>query len=306
VNLDLRQIRAFDAVARCGGFSRASQEVGLTQPTLSTHIRNLERQLGVRLFDRSGRTVNLTPAGRILADYAGRIMDLCRESLQAIESFTGEIRGTVHVDASTVPGEYILPRWLNSFHIIYPEVLVILTVSDSLKVLEKVAAGEVSLGVAGSRGNHPSLESKLLCEDRIVLVAAPGLLPGRDGRSLSVGDLPGLPLIRREPGSGTQIAIETALLDHDIEPDSMTWVVTLGSTRAVIEGALAGLGAAFLSQSTVTREIVEGGLKTIDFPELRIRRGFYVVTNTRRTLSPAAERFRDQLLRADGHLLSGD
>jgi DNA-binding transcriptional LysR family regulator len=303
VNFDLRQIRAFDAVARRGGFSKASQEMDLTQPTLSTHILNLERQLGVKLFDRSGRKVNLTPAGEILAEYAGRIMELCTESLQAIESFKGQICGEVNVDSSTVPGEYILPRWLNYFHLMYPDVMVILTVNDSSQVLEKVVSGEVPIGVTGSPGTHPSLESRRLCDDRIILVSTPDMIPAGKKQKIAVQDLSKLPMIRREPGSGTQIAVEKALRERRMEPNSMTWSATLGSTRAVIEGVLAGLGAAFLSYSAVTREIADGHIGILEVKGLQIQRGFYIVYNPKKTLSPAEDRFCEELLRAGQALL---
>lgn len=304
MNFDLRQIRAFNAVAKRGGFSKASQEIDLTQPTLSTHILNLERQLGVKLFDRSGRTVNLTPAGKVLAEYTGRILELYRESIQAIEAFKGQICGEVHVDSSTVPGEYLLPRWLNVFHLLYPDVRVILTVNDSAKVLDRVVSGEVPLGVIGSPGKHPSLETRLLCDDRIVLVSTPDMIPAGKRKSLAVQDLLKIPLIRREPGSGTQIAVEKALRDQNIKPDSMAWSATLGSTRAVIEGVLAGLGAAFLSQGAATREIAAGHLRIVEVKGFQIQRGFYIVYNTKKTLSPAEDRFREELFRAGQGLLS--
>jgi len=304
-NFDLRQIRAFDAIVRNGGFSKASQEIGLTQPTLSTHILNLEREMGVRLFDRSGRTVTLTPAGTVLADYAARILELCQESIQAIEAFNGQIKGDIHVESSTVPGEYILPRWLKTFHSMYPEVRVTLTVNDSQKVLEKVESGEVVFGVTGVAGNHPSLTSDLLWEEEILLAAAPGSLPDLSGRSIGLADLSGIPLIRRESGSGTRAAVERALLDHKIAPDSLNWTVTLGSTRAVVEGALSGLGAAFLSGSAVAKEIEQGLLSVIELSGFTIRRGFYIVHRRGRTLSPAAEKFREALMGADVGLGSG-
>ena len=306
MDIDLRQIKAFNAVARQGGFSRASQEVGLSQPTLSTHILNLERQLGVKLFDRVGRTVTLTPAGRVFAEFSGRITDLCRESIQAVEAFSGQVRGEVHVEASTVPGEYILPRWLKAFHRSYPEVQVTLTVNDSARVLEKVAAGEVPLGVTGCPGTSPSLESRLLCEDMIILIGVPGTVPDQGGKPLSHESLSSVSLIRRESGSGTRSAVEKALSEHGFEHDSLKWSATLGSTRAVIEGALAGLGAAFVSRSTVEREIREGRLTAFDLDGMQITRGFYVVSSAKRTLSPAADRFREELLQAGKNLLKGN
>ena len=298
MSYDLRQLRVFEAVARCGGFSRASREVGLTQPTLSTHIRNLEVNLGVRLFDRASRSVTLTPTGTILAEYARKILGLYEDSLEAVEAFTGQIRGSIQVDASTVPGEYLLPRWLVSFHRRYPDVQVTLTVSDSATVLGRVENGDIAVGVTGSPGTHPALESSLLCEDGIILVTASGSLPGDITGVLDAAELANIPLIRRESGSGTQLALENALRQLGIDPESLNWTATLGSTRAVIEGVLAGLGGAFLSHSTVAREIAGGTLEEIPVRKVDIKRGLYIVRHSQRTLSPVASCFLEELLRA--------
>jgi DNA-binding transcriptional LysR family regulator len=297
MSFDLRQLRAFEAVARYGGFTRASDEVGLTQPTLSTHIRNLETSLGVRLFDRASRSVTLTPTGILLADYARKILDLYEESLEAIQAFTGQIRGSIQVDASTVPGEYLLPRWLVDFHSRYPEVQVTLTVSDSATVLGRVENGDITIGVTGSPGTHPALESSLLCEDSIVLVNATKDLQEGNTEPLDPADLDNMPLIRREPGSGTQLALENALRQLNIDPESLNWAATLGSTRAVIEGVLAGLGGAFLSHSTVSREITGGTLEEIPVRKVDIKRGLYIVRHKQRTLSPVASCFLEELIR---------
>jgi len=297
LEIDFRQIKAFEAIARTGGFSRASREIGLTQPTLSTHIINLERQLGVKLFDRAGRKVTLTPAGMVFARYSGQILNLCRESIEAVETFSGQIRGSVHVEASTVPGEYILPRWLQEFHARNPQIQVTLTVNDSARVLEKVASGEVPLGVTGSCGKITNLEYRILCEDEIVLILPPGMVSPVGGKTLTLEAVREIPLVRREAGSGTRTALEKSLEEQGIKPDSLHWTATLGSTRAVIEGALAGLGGAFVSRSAAAREIEGGQLQSFPISGFRILRNFFVVSNPKRTLSPAADHFRKECLR---------
>ena len=304
MSFDLKQLKAFEAVTRHGGFSRASEEVGLTQPTLSTHIKNLENSLGVRLFDRASRSVHLTPAGLILAEYARKILDLYSESIEAVEAFTGKIRGSLQVDASTVPGEYLLPKWLVEFNRRYPEVQVTLTVSDSTTVLTRVEKGETALGITGNPGSHDALESRLLCHDEIVLVALPGTLKKGAG-SLDPADLPDTPLVKRESGSGTQITLEKFLSERGFDPADFNWTATLGSTRAVIEGVLAGLGGAFLSRSTVARELAGGTLEEIPVRGVEIQRGLFVVRHNQRTLSPAASCFLEELMRTGPDVAGG-
>ena len=289
MSFDLRHLRAFLAVAKHGGFSKASREVKITQPTLSTHIRNMEERLGVRLFDRAGRSVTLTPAGRVFSDYALRIIDLCDQSVEAIQAYLGEIKGKIDIAASTVPGEYLLPRWLAGFARKYSQVEVTLTVGDSRIVMEKVVSGEAPIGVSGTEPSHSSLTSRLLHRDEIILVASGGA--GGDASIPARVDPEGLAqlsLVKREPGSGTQQTVEHFLKKAKLNPDRLNWSATLGSTRAVVEGVLAGMGAGFLSRLTVKKELSEGSLREITVRGMDIRRGFYVVTHTARSLSPVA------------------
>lgn len=294
MTIDLRQLRAMSAISKYGGFSSAAREINVTQPTLSTHIRNLENYLGVRLFDRSGRQVTLTPAGRVFADYAQRIIDMCDQSVEAVRAFMGEIKGKVVLEASTVPGVYLLPRWMGSFTRTYPDVRITLTVSDSSTVKEKVRSGEIPVGVIGSATQHP-LSSQLLCKDEIILVAPAEITEGLTGSEQTLSDLAALPLIRREAGSGTQENVETALREKGIDPDSLNWKATLGSTQAVIEGVAAGLGAGFLSEVTVRRDIESGEMARLEIEGLKIERNFYIVTHSGRSISPAAQRLMEFL-----------
>jgi len=290
LTFDLRQIRALSAVARYGGFSKASREVEISQPTLSTHIQNLERELGVKLLDRAGRTVTLTPAGAIFVDYADRILSLCGQASQAVSAFMGEIRGEVGIASSTVPGEYLLPRILTIFSRRFPEVQVNLAVGDSQSVMEQVLSGRSAFGLAGTQASHPSLHSSLFREDRIILVAGPDLVEKNGIPPVidKVG-LQRMPLIRRESGSGTQMAVDAALKDSDIKPEKLRWIATLGSTRSVLEGTLTGMGGAFLSRMTVEKELVSGELIEMHTPWLEVRRGFFIVTHRSRSLLPAAQ-----------------
>ncbi len=301
MSFDLRQIRALSAVAKCGGFSKASREVEISQPTLSTHIRNLEKDLGARLLDRTGRTVTLTPAGAVFVDYADRILSLCQEASQAVSTFMEEIRGEVAIASSTVPGEYLLPRLLTFFSRRFPEVRVKLAVGDSQAVMERVQSGSAAFGLAGTEASHPSLHSDLFREDRIILVAAPDLIKKEPIPPLvEKEDLQRIPLIRRESGSWTQMAVETALRDSDIKPESLPWIATLGSTRSVLEGTLTGMGAAFLSGMTVEKEMESGELMELQVPWLEVKRGFFIVTHRSRSLPPAAQCLLENLTGSSG------
>ncbi len=294
MTIDLRQLRAMSAIKKYGGFSSAAREINVTQPTLSTHIRNLEKHLGVRLFDRSGRHVTLTPAGRVFVDYAQRIIDMCDQSVEAVRDFMGEVSGEIVLEASTVPGVYLLPRWLGSFTAAYPDVDITLNVSDSSSVREKVRSDEISIGVVGSTMGE-SLDSHLLCNDEIILTAPAELAKDLAEHNIALSDLAALPLIRREKGSGTQETVEAALRAIGVDPDALNWKATLGSTQAVIEGVAAGLGAGFLSEITVRRDIKSGEIVRLDIEGLKIDRNFYIIIHSGRSISPTAQRLMEHL-----------
>jgi DNA-binding transcriptional LysR family regulator len=300
MSFDLRQLRAFCAISERGNFSRAAAALRLTQPTLSAHMKNLESALGVRLFDRTGRAAVLTPAGEVFHRYARQILDLSAGAAQAVAAFLGEMAGEVDLPASTVPGEYLLPRWLGSYCGRFPGVRVHLAVSDSRKVKERMLAGEAHLGVTGSAVEHPSILCRRLCGDEVILVALPGRTK-RPAGGKAAGLLARLPLIAREEGSGTQAAAETALAAGGIDPRSLRWTAVMGSTQAAIEGAAAGMGAAFVSARAAERALAARRLQRIALP-LSIRRWFFLLTHASRTPSPAAHHLAELLFRERANL----
>ncbi len=303
MNFELRQLRAFCAIVERGNFSRAAATLRLTQPTLSAHVKNLEEALGVRLFDRTGRAAVLTPAGEVFHRYARRILDLSAGASQAVAAFLGEMAGEVELPASTVPGEYLLPRWLGSYCKRFPLVRVHLAVSDSRRVMERMLAGEAHLGVTGSAVEHPSLLCRRLCEDEVILVAAPGRMKGPKigGGGGAAEMFARLPLIAREEGSGTQATAEAALAAGGIDPRSLRWTAVLGSTQAAIEGAASGVGAAFVSARAAQRALAARRLRRIALP-LPIRRWFFLLTHASHTPSPAARHLAELLFSERGTL----
>src|SRR5512138_1948183 len=273
MSFDLHQLRAFCAIVDHGNFSRAAAAINLTQPTLSTHVKNLEESLGVRLFDRTGRAAQLTPAGRMFHDYARQILALAGNASQAVAAYMGEVAGEARLLASTVPGEYLLPGWLGSYCRRFPKVKVSLSVSDTGGVIDRLLAVEAHLGVIGSPVEHPSLVCRQLCADEVILVASPALLrlSGITGRA-GAEALSRLPLIAREAGSGTQKAVEAALAAKGIEPAGLRWAAVFGSTQAALGGAASGVGGAFVSARAAEREIAAKRVRRVEIP-LAIRRG---------------------------------
>ena len=209
--MTLRQFEVFLAVARARSFRRAAEALHLSQPALSQHVRELETELDARLFDRLGRAVHLTEAGRILGDHATRLFVTLSDARHAIAELQGLQRGTLAIGASTTPGIYVLPGVLGVFRKRYPVIEVTLQLGNSEQIHRLVRGGELDLGVIGDSGRRPA-EASLAArvEDELVLVVGPAHAWARR-RDIDPAELAGQPLLLREPGSATRQVTERTL-----------------------------------------------------------------------------------------------
>jgi DNA-binding transcriptional LysR family regulator len=207
----LRQFEVFLAVARAHSFRRAAETLHLSQPALSQHVRELEGALGARLFDRLGRAVHLTEAGRILEDHATRLFATLTDAQHAIADLQGLQRGTLTIGASTTPGIYVLPEVLGVFRQQYPGIEIVMQLGNSEQVAAMVRAGELGLGVVDDGGTSEARVAARV-EDELVLVVGPTHAWARR-RDISSAELAGQPLLMREPGSATRQVTERALAE---------------------------------------------------------------------------------------------
>jgi DNA-binding transcriptional LysR family regulator len=290
--MTLRQFEVFLAIARARSFRRAADALHLSQPALSQHIRELEADLETRLFDRLGRTVQLTDAGRVLEDHATRLFATLADARQAIAELQGLQRGTLTIGASTTPGIYVLPGVLGVFGQRYPGVDVTLRLGNSERIEALVRAGELDLGVIGDQGTSPAaarLAASLA--DELVLIVAPAH-PWARRREVRPDELATHPLLLREPGSATRQVTERALRAAGVayRPGMM-----LEHTEAIKQAVLAGLGVAFVSVHAVRGDLATGRLRGLRVPGLRIVRHFHLIHHERRRLSASARAFTDIL-----------
>lgn len=297
--MDLHRLHVFTKVCELGSLSRSADAVYLSQPTVSGHIKALEEELGVRLFDRLGRGVAPTQAADILYDYAVRLLALRDEALEAVASASGRVTGRLVVGGSTIPGHYLLPAYLAQMRTRYPELTVSLKVADTRAVAEMAEQGEVEMGVIGARVDNPRLEFTPCCTDELVLVApADHPLSGRPG--ITPAQLKKTPFILREPGSGTRMAAFKALENMGISVADLDVAAELGSTQAVRQAILAGLGVSIISNLAVWDDLVSGRLVRLELPGMSLNRDFFLVHRTGRTLSPGAGKLAEMLKGEDG------
>jgi DNA-binding transcriptional LysR family regulator len=289
--MDIRKLEAFCKVFELRSFSKAGQELFLSQPTISSHISHLEDELGVLLFDRLGkRTVPTQPAD-LLYRTAKELFQSLDDVQSEIHMLRDKVVGELQIGGSTIPANLILPRLISGFMRMHPGVTFSVDVSDTLEILKRVHNGDLSLGLVGSKPDLPGLASSLLMEDDMVVVASPALAESLDGENgTPLESVLSLPWIMREKGSGTRKSLEDAL-DACGGLRNLNVVSHVGSTTAVIECVLAGVGVSATSQLAVQRYVESGDLVLLDVPELRKRRRFYLTYLSERKLYPAMRAF---------------
>ncbi|MDL1959045.1 MAG: LysR family transcriptional regulator [Deltaproteobacteria bacterium] len=294
--IETRQLQVFLAVWENRSFSRAAHEVHLTQPTVSGHIRVLEENLDVRLFDRSGKEVTPTKAGELLYSFARQILRLNLQAEREIAKFLGQEKGSLDLGGSNIPGQYILPGVIGRFKADRPNIKVILRISDTAAIAAAVASGELELGMVGAVVRGKSLSFEPCFHDDMVLIVPPGHRLA-DCKKASIDDLASEPFVLREKGSGTRLASERALqAAGNLQLSDLQIVAEMGSTEAIRQAVRAGLGCSIVSLRAVKDDLEHGLLHAPVLEGVQLSRQFYLIWHNQRTLSPLAHAFRSFLL----------
>ncbi len=292
--MDLWQLHIFCKVVELKSFSRAGEVIHLSQPTISSHIKDLEDHFGLRLVDRLPRKIEPTRAGRLLYRYARRILALRDETESAMAAFQGSTRGPLTIGGSTIPAGYILPPIIGAFSSAYPEVTITLIVGDTQEMINKTLATEVELSIVGARTKDRRLQQLPLINDEMKLVVPAGHKWCRR-TSIDLSSLAQEPLIVREPGSGTLRCFEESLGQQGFRLEDFNVIAKMGSTQAICQGIKNKIGVSVLSSLAVREDAAAGRVCLLEIDGLRLSRSFYLTTARKRTLSPVAGTFIDFL-----------
>lgn len=286
VDFDLRQLEIFLKVVELGSFSKAGEAVHLAQASVSERIATLENMVGTKLLDRMGRAIAPTKAGELLCKHAQRLLELKKIASLEMQDFLGMKHGDIHIGASTIPGEYILPEVIGRFAKEYPLIRVVVAVADSEQIETQVLKGDFEFGIIGRRSSTKNLLSDELWEDDLVLVV-PSKHPWAARKEVTAQELADEPFISREMGSGTLSSIEGYLQRAGVKGiGSLRVVARLGTSTAVKEGVKSGAGVSILSSRAVDTELKAGVLKSLRIKGLPMSRHFYLIRDKRRTISP--------------------
>jgi len=295
--MEFHQLEAFVAVVDSGSFSRAAEDLYLSQPTVSGHIKTLEKEIGTPLFDRGKNTLKLTPTGKVLYRHARDILSL-REKASA-EITGAEVVGkeVITVSASSVPCQYLLPKAVAAFEQDYPLVTVLLKQDNSRRVCEDVFQYRCPLGVVGEKHRLPRLHYTPILADQ--LVAA---IPKRDDYAellakdaLTVNDLKDYKLLLREPGSGTRALFEQELISTGMNLE-MFQAAVFDNQETIKQAVRHGLGITVISKIVIEDYLKFGLLEFRPFSDLKLKRSFYLVHHEKRVLTPATKVLQEFLI----------
>jgi DNA-binding transcriptional LysR family regulator len=285
--MEVRDLQVFISVAKHLNYTRAGEEVHLSQPSVSVRIKQLETELGVKLFEQLGKKVALTEAGQLLVPYAHRILTAVEDAEHAIKDLHGLQRGSLRIGASTTPGMYIIPKTIARFKESYPQIGVQLGIRDTREIEAGVVRNEFDFGFVGGHLAGDEIDVLPWLTDELVLIVPPIHRLARK-KTVKRDDLTIEQFIGRELGSATRAALASHLKEWDLQ---LQIVMEMENPESLKRAVQSGLGIAFISKFAIESEIKAKTLVTIRVPKLTINRELKIVFRKDKHLSRAARAF---------------
>lgn len=265
-----RRLQVFYTVAKQLSFTKAGEQLFMTQPAVTFQVKQLEEHFNTRLFERSHAKIALTPAGRLVLEYAERILALSEEMDTRVSDLTGSLGGPLLLGASTTIAEFMLPQILGEFKAAHPEVQAHMSVANSETIVNRVADHSIDVGLIESPSYLPTLTNEVCCDDELVVICAPDhVLAGRT--TVKARDVASLPWVRREPGSGTREFTDNYFRQCGVAPDDLEVIMELGSPEAMKGVVETGIAIAIVSRATIAKELKLGSLVAVPLAPRLIR-----------------------------------
>jgi DNA-binding transcriptional LysR family regulator len=288
--MDLWQLHIFCKVIELKSFSRAGKAVHLSQPTISSHIKDLEDHFSCRLIDRLSKEAIPTKAGELLYEYAKRMLALREETETALADYNGKIRGRLVIGGSTIPGTYLMPQLIADFKRTYPDVIISVVIGDTDHIIEGVLEASLELGIVGARAETRKIVQEKLIEDEMRLIV-PSAHRWAGKKRVSLKRLVSEPFILREQGSGTLRSLGQSLGECGYSIEDLNVVAELGSAQAICQGIKTGTGVSIISKLAVAEDLEAGKLDALEVEGLDLKRNFYLTQHRYRSRSPLSKVF---------------
>lgn len=271
----LHSLSVFSTVVEEKSFSAAAKKLGLTQPTISFHIDNLEKKFDCPLFTRTAKGVTLTIYGEKLYTNTQKIHRLATETENHIKALVAGNAGEITIGASTIPGEYILPTIIAEYSKLHPGINFSITTRDSATILSSFAQGQFPIAIVGSKPDA-SLPSQALWQDQLILACHPEFIR-QLGPSPNMEEVLSLPFVLREASSGTRLAALTALANHGFPISNLKIALQVSGNQGLKTAILKQAGIGFISAWAIQEELGDGRLLSIPLPGIPLERTFYAV-----------------------------
>jgi DNA-binding transcriptional LysR family regulator len=297
-HVSLRQLRVFEAAASYRSFSKAAESLHLTQPGVSMHIKELETNAGIALFDRVGRRLYVTEAGEELLLRARDILRALRAAEEAFDGLKGLRRGRFHLTVVSA-AKYVAPRLLARFRDEHPQIDIRLAVNNGDAVIEQLMNNAVDMAIMGRSPESLDITAQAFAENPHVVIAAPNH-PLTDRREIPESTIARETFIVREPGSGTRSAMQEFFASHRL---AVEVGMEMASNETIKQAVMAGMGVSFVSRHSVDLELNTGRLVALDVRGLPVIRHWHVAHLAKKRLSPTARAFKDFVLTHGAELL---
>ena len=290
--MEFRQLEAFVNAVKYKSFSKAADATFLTQPTISTHVGNLEAELGVRLLNRKGREISLTHEGQEFYSYAMELLNTRERAINQLHSFSKELEGILEIQTSSIPGHSFLPKLMDEFHKKNPKIRFYVEQTDSRTVNDNLLSQRGEIGFTGYKGSQGLIYEPVFYDEMVLIT--PDIEKYRSYKNweeipveLFIDD----PFVLREDGSGTKQEMEKALIDGKAVFRDVDVVARMTNMSSVKQVVSRGLGISIVSEQVVKDSAELERIRYFRIKGLEKKRCFYVAYNRSAVLSPAAEAF---------------
>ncbi len=270
------RLKVFHTVARRLSFTKAADELNVSQPAVTKHIKELENQLHTKLFHRNGTTIQLTGSGERLVKYAEKMRILQRDLEFDLFKMNGQEKGQLKLGASTTIAQYVLPEILAKFHASHPDIRIELMTGNTEKITKLLKNGQIDLGIIEGESRSSLFDYSNFGRDEIVLVAK--TTHAQLCKQFGLKDLYKVDFVLREPGSGTQEFIESELKNSGVRLQDISVVMQLDSSESIKNYLLHSDAMAFLSINSVRNELKNNQLTVVEMEGFSLERDFQLIT----------------------------
>lgn len=285
--MDLHQLYVFTKVVEQKSFSKAADDIFLSQSTVSSHIHSLEKMLNVRLFDRFGRDTVLTPYGERLYYWAQELLKLKDQALLDLTQGMPDYHGSIRLAASSVPGQFIVPKMVKQFRETYPDVIFHINQSSSKFVAEKILNGSVDIGILGEKYENEKLHYIPLLKEKLVLITS---MQMKLKSPVTIQEIKKYPFIMRNSDSGTNALLQRFLTKNQIAKEHLN-IIAYTDSQSLIQFVIQDIGIAIVSETTAREYSKHHMINMYEIDSFDDERYFYLVYNIKKTLSLIAKLF---------------